>query len=72
MPKQLKLDLGRQFQAVKTHKSGPYTATYRVGDKQAEVTHSSYPNDVLDRIPVGRAPLKSLQNWHEKMRNSYK
>jgi hypothetical protein len=72
MPKQMSLDLGRQFQPVRTHTSGPYTATYRQGDKTAAVTHKSDPNDVLDNIPVGRAPKKALQDWHDRTRLEYR
>lgn len=72
MGKQLSLDLGRQFQATKTHKSGPYTASYKPGDTHADITHNSDPKDVIDRIPLGKAPAKALKDWHANLKNNYR
>jgi len=72
MADQLAFGLGKQFEPVKTHKSGAYTATYRKGDTHANVTHVSDPKNVIDTIPLGSAPARALKEWHEKTKLNYR
>ncbi len=69
---QMSFNMGPQFEPIKTHTSGPYTASYRKGDTHADVTHKSDPKEVIDRIPVDKTPAKNLINWHKKMREEYR
>ncbi len=72
MAKQLQIDLGQQFNPVRTHKSGPYRLTYQVGDKQGNVTHVTAPDDVVDTIDLGKAPAKALKDWHLRTMENYR